>query len=182
MFHVEQNQLIMDLKSKIREVPDFPVDGVSFKDITTLLKEHEALDYVIDKIVSEFKDKKITKVIGIEARGFIFGGALARELKAGFIPARKKGKLPADKISETYKLEYGHDTIEMHSDALSQDDVVLIHDDLLATGGTAHSVYNMVKSLGIGSVYFSFLCDLEFIQTAEKTTIMNMNPHIFVKY
>ncbi|NLB92918.1 MAG: adenine phosphoribosyltransferase, partial [Bacteroidales bacterium] len=103
-------------------------------------------------------------------------------LKAGFVPARKKGKLPADKISETYKLEYGYDTIEMHSDALAEDDVVLIHDDLLATGGTANAVYNMVKSMGIRTVYFSFLCNLEFIHTPEKLIIQNMNPHVFVKY
>ncbi|MDX9910088.1 MAG: adenine phosphoribosyltransferase [Mariniphaga sp.] len=172
----------MDLKSKIREIPDFPVAGVSFKDITTLLKEHEALEFVVDEILSEFKNKNITKVIGIESRGFIFGGALANGLKAGFVPARKKGKLPADKISETYKLEYGYDTIEMHSDALAEDDVVLIHDDLLATGGTANAVYNMVKSMGIRTVYFSFLCNLEFIHTPEKLIIQNMNPHVLVKY
>ena len=172
----------MDLKSKIREIPDFPVAEISFKDITTLLKEHEALEFVVDEILSEFKNKNITKVIGIESRGFIFGGALANGLKAGFVPARKKGKLPADKISETYKLEYGYDTIEMHSDALAEDDVVLIHDDLLATGGTANAVYNMVKSMGIRTVYFSFLCNLEFIHTPEKLIIQNMNPHVLVKY
>lgn len=179
---MEQNQYIMDLKSKIREIPDFPVDGISFKDITTLLKEHESFEFVVDGIVSEFQHKNITKVVGIEARGFIFGGAVAKELKAGFVPVRKKGKLPAEKISETYKLEYGYDTIEMHSDALSEEDVVLIHDDLLATGGTAHAVYNMVKNAGIQAIYFSFICDLGFIQTPQKEIIQSLNPHIFVKY
>jgi adenine phosphoribosyltransferase len=172
----------MDLKSKIREIPDFPTRGISFKDITTLLKEKDAFRFVIKQIVSEFKGKHISKVLGIESRGFIVGGALASELNAGFVPVRKKGKLPAEKISETYKLEYGTDTIEMHRDAISEDDVVLIHDDLLATGGTAHAVYNMVKKAGVKRVYFSFICDLEFIETPHKKLIRKHNPHILVKY
>lgn len=172
----------MDLKSKIREIPDFPTKGISFKDITTLLKEKDAFRFVINEIVSEFKEKKISKVLGIESRGFIMGGALADQLNAGFVPVRKKGKLPAEKISESYQLEYGMDTIEMHKDALTEDDVVLIHDDLLATGGTANAVYNMVKRVGVKNVYFSFICDLEFIQTPQKKVIQNLNPHILVKY
>ncbi len=172
----------MDLKSKIREIPDFPTKGISFKDITTLLKEKDAFRFVINKIISEFKEKNISKVLGIESRGFIMGGALAHQLNAGFVPVRKKGKLPAEKISETYQLEYGMDTIEMHKDALKEDDVVLIHDDLLATGGTANAVYNMVKRVGVKNVYFSFICDLEFIQTPQKKVIQNLNPHILVKY
>ncbi|WP_372946894.1 adenine phosphoribosyltransferase [Mariniphaga sp.] len=173
---------MMDLKSKIREIPDFPTKGISFKDITTLLKEKDAFRFVINKIISEFKEKNISKVLGIESRGFIMGGALAHQLNAGFVPVRKKGKLPAEKISETYQLEYGMDTIEMHKDALKEDDVVLIHDDLLATGGTANAVYNMVKRVGVKNVYFSFICDLEFIQTPQKKVIQNLNPHILVKY
>jgi adenine phosphoribosyltransferase len=172
----------MDLKSKIREIPDFPTKGISFKDITTLLKDNKAFRYVTKEIVSEFKEKQISKVLGIESRGFIIGGALANELNAGFVPVRKKGKLPAEKISETYELEYGADTIEMHRDALSEEDVVLIHDDLLATGGTAHAVYNMVKRVGVKTVYFSFICDLEFIQNPQKNVIHQFNPHILVKY
>lgn len=172
----------MDLKSKIREIPDFPTKGINFKDITTLLKEKEAFRFVIKEIVLEFKEKGISKVLGIESRGFIAGGAIAVELNAGFVPVRKKGKLPAEKISETYELEYGVDTIEMHRDALSEKDVVLIHDDLLATGGTAYAVYNMVKKAGVKNVYFSFICDLEFIQTPQKRFIKEFNPHILVKY
>ena len=172
----------MDLKSKIREIPDFPTKGISFKDITTLLKEKDAFRFVTKAIVSEFKEKHITKVLGIESRGFIIGGALAYELNAGFVPVRKKGTLPAEKISATYELEYGMDTIEMHKDALSEDDIVLIHDDLLATGGTANAVYNMVKRAGVKSVYFSFICDLEFIQTPQKKVVQSLNPHILVKY
>jgi adenine phosphoribosyltransferase len=183
MFHVEQKtKSIMDLKSKIREVPDFPTKGISFKDITTLLKDKQAFRFVTDEIVTEFKDKRISKILGIESRGFIFGGALARELDAGFVPVRKKGKLPAGKISETYDLEYGTDTIEMHSDAISEEDVVLIHDDLLATGGTANAVYNILRRIGVQNIYFSFVCDLEFIQTPQKDVIKKFNPHILVKY
>ena len=172
----------MDLKSKIREIPDFPSKGINFKDITTLLKEHEALKYVADKIVEEFHDKKITKVLGIESRGFILGGAIACELNAGFVPVRKKGKLPAEKISETYQLEYGIDTIEIHRDAISPDDVLLIHDDLLATGGTTHAVLNLVKKVGVPKVYLSFICDLAFIHTEHKELIGQYNPHILVTY
>jgi len=172
----------MDLKSKIRETPDFPTKGISFKDITTLLKDKEAFRFVIGEMVTEFKDKGITKVLGIESRGFIAGGVLAYELNAGFVPVRKKGKLPAEKIHETYKLEYGTDTIEMHKDAILENDIVLIHDDLLATGGTANAVYNMVKRIGVKTIYFSFICDLEFIQTPQKEVIQKFNPQILVKY
>lgn len=172
----------MNLKDKIREVPDFPKKGINFIDITTLLKDKEAIQYITGKIVDEFRDKQISKVLGIEARGFILGGILAHELRAGFVPVRKKGKLPSDVISETYQLEYGTDTMEIHSDALSEEDVVLIHDDLLATGGTAQAVLNMIKQIGIKKVYFSFLCDLEFIQTPEKEILKQFDPHVLVKY
>ena len=172
----------MNLKDKIREVPDFPKKGINFIDITTLLKDKKAIQYITGKIVDEFRDKQISKVLGIEARGFILGGILAHELSAGFVPVRKKGKLPSDVISETYQLEYGTDTVEIHRDALSEEDVVLIHDDLLATGGTAQAVLNMIKQVGIKKVYFSFLCDLEFIQTPEKEVLKQFDPHVLVKY
>lgn len=172
----------MNLKDKIREVPDFPKKGINFIDITTLLKDKKAIQYITGKIVDEFRDRQISKVLGIEARGFILGGILAHELSAGFVPVRKKGKLPSDVISETYQLEYGTDTVEIHRDALSEEDVVLIHDDLLATGGTAQAVLNMIKQVGIKKVYFSFLCDLEFIQTPEKEVLKQFDPHVLVKY
>jgi adenine phosphoribosyltransferase len=172
----------MNLKSIIRQVPDFPKKGINFIDITTLIKDKEAFHFVSDAIADNFKDKKITKVLGIESRGFIFGGVLANDLGAGFVPVRKQGKLPAVKISETYDLEYGTDTIEIHSDALDKDDVVLIHDDLLATGGTASAVLNMLEKIGIEKIYFSFICDLEFLATPQKERINKFNPHILVKY
>ncbi len=172
----------MDLKSLIREVPDFPSKGINFKDITTLLKNGEALRYVSSQIVEEFSERKITKVLGIESRGFILGGLLACELNAGFVPVRKKGKLPAEKIAETYQLEYGTDSIEIHRDALSPDDVVLIHDDLLATGGTTNAVLNLVKKVGVSQIYLSFICDLGFIETDFKKDLQQYKPHILVTY
>ena len=172
----------MDFKSYIRVIPDFPTEGISFKDITTLLKERTIFNALLDDIFKKFEGKGITKVIGIEARGFILGGAVANMLNAGFVPARKKGKLPAEKLSESYDLEYGTDTVEMHSDALTKDDVVLIHDDLLATGGTALAVLNLVNTVGVKRVYFNFVCDLEFIKTEAKDIIDTYKPYIVIKF
>ncbi|HCY77491.1 MAG TPA: adenine phosphoribosyltransferase [Ignavibacteriales bacterium] len=172
----------MDLKKEIREIQDYPKEGISFKDITTLIKNPIALNYVIDKVVDEFKDKGITKVVGLEARGFIFGGAIASRLNAGFIPIRKKNKLPGKVMTETYALEYGEDRIEMHIDGLLENDIVLIHDDLLATGGTAEAALKMVERCGVGVVYFSFVCDLEFIDTPSKRKLNNYFIHTLVKY
>lgn len=172
----------MNLKSLIREIPDFPSKGISFKDITTLLKDPDALKIVVRSIVDHFQGKGITKVLGIEARGFILGGIIAKELNAGFIPVRKEGKLPAGKISEVYALEYGTDCVEIHKDALTKDDVILIHDDLLATGGTANAVLTLVKRIGIEKVFFSFIVDLEFIRTTSKEEVQKYDPQVLVKY
>ena len=172
----------MDLKKEIREIKDYPKEGISFKDVTTLFKNKEALKYVTSTIADNFKDKGITKVLGLEARGFIFGGAVANELDAGFVPVRKKGKLPCEIISETYDLEYGTDSVEMHVDALNKEDVVLIHDDLLATGGTALAALKLVQQCGVEKVYFSFICDLEFIQTPNKEVLKEYETQVLVKY
>lgn len=172
----------MDLKKEIREIPDYPKEGINFKDITTLVKNPVAFNFVVDSIVEEFKEKGITKVVALEARGFIFGGALANKLDAGFVPVRKKGKLPYKVITETYQLEYGEDRIEMHVDGLEKNDVVLIHDDILATGGTALATLNLVKKLGVDKVFFSFVCDLEFIDTPQKQILKEYNKHVLVKY
>jgi adenine phosphoribosyltransferase len=172
----------MDLKSEIREIQDYPKEGISFKDITTLIKNKDALNFVINSIVNEFKDKGVTKVVGLEARGFIFGGAIASGLNAGFVPIRKRNKLPYKVFSETYELEYGEDRIEMHQDGLTKDDIVLIHDDLLATGGTAHAALKMVEKCGVEKVYFSFVCDLVFIDTPSKRILSLYKPHVLVKY
>ncbi len=172
----------MDLKNMIREVPDFPTKGIGFKDITTLLKDQDALRYTSNRIVQEFRGKNITKVLGIESRGFILGGLLAYELNAGFVPVRKKGKLPAETLSESYQLEYGTDSIEIHRDALSPDDVVLIHDDLLATGGTTNAVLSLVKKVGVSVIYLSFICDLSFIKNEFKENLEVYKPHSLVSY
>lgn len=172
----------MNLKNEIREIPDYPKAGINFKDITTLLKNAEAFQYVIDKIVEEYKDAGITKVVCLEARGFIFGGAVAGRLNAGFVPVRKKDKLPSTVITETYQLEYGEDRIEMHVDSLNSNDVVLIHDDLLATGGTAFAALQLVKKLGVEKIYFSFVSDLEFIDTPLKRELMKHKTQVLVKY
>lgn len=148
------------LKQNLREIPDFPIPGILFYDVTTLFKSKECLKAIIDELYEMYKDKGITKVIGIESRGFILGGALAERLGAGFIMARKPGKLPAETIEETYQKEYGTDTIQLHKDAINEKDVVLLHDDLLATGGTMAATYRLVKRCGIQKAYVNFVIEL----------------------
>lgn len=172
----------MNLKKEIREIPNYPKEGINFKDITTLVKNKEAFGFAVDQIVDYFKDKGITKVVCLEARGFIFGGALAKELNAGFVPIRKPNKLPFDKISETYALEYGEDKVEMHVDAIDDNDIVLIHDDLLATGGTAHAALRITERSGAKKIYFSFICDLTFINTPHKDLIKKHETQVLVNY
>ena len=172
----------MDLKKEIREIQDYPKKGINFKDITTLIKNNIAFKQVLDEVTNYFQNKGVSKVVALEARGFIFGGAIAGRLNAGFVPIRKKNKLPAATISETYSLEYGEDLMEMHADALNESDIVLIHDDLLATGGTAKAALNMVKRYGVKEIYFSFVCDLEFINTDIKKEIFEYDTQILVKY
>jgi adenine phosphoribosyltransferase len=172
----------MDLKNCIREIPDFPKEGIIFKDITTLLKSKDSFKYAVENIYTAFAGKKITKVVSLESRGFIIGGALAFLLNAGFVPIRKSGKLPAETVSVIYDLEYGTDSIEIHRDSLSPDDVVLIHDDLLATGGTAMAALSLIKKLHVQEIYFSFLCDLSFIDSLLKRQIREFNPHILISF
>ena len=158
----------MDLASYIRDIPDWPKEGVMFKDITPLLASPEGLRGAIDALAEEFADAGVTKVMGAEARGFIFGGALAYKLGAGFVPARKPGKLPWDTTSVTYDLEYGTDSLEVHSDALDADDVVLIVDDVLATGGTAGAKAKLVQQVGARVAGFAFLIELDFFNGRSK--------------
>jgi adenine phosphoribosyltransferase len=172
----------MDLKKYIREVADFPQPGISFKDITTLIGDAAAYREVVDQITAHFANQGITRVVSLESRGFIVGGALAYRLGAGFVPIRKAGKLPASTIAMSYDLEYGTDTIEIHADALSPQDVVLIHDDLLATGGTALAALNLVRKMKVSRIYLSFICDLQFIQTPLKEELQKYEPHVLVSY
>lgn len=151
------------VKSKIRDILDFPQKGIVFKDLTTAFKDSQALNKIGDGLLQLYRDKGITKVVGIESRGFIAGSILAFELGAGFVPVRKPGKLPADTISMSYDKEYGKDTIEIHSDAITEDDIVVIHDDVLATGGTMAAAYNLVKSMNPKKIYVSFIVELEML-------------------
>ena len=157
-----------DLKEYIRSVQDFPKQGIVFRDLTTLLKNSVALKEAINQLYDSTEGLKIDKVVGIESRGFIFGAILAERLNVGFIPVRKPGKLPAETEKEFYDLEYGKDSIEIHKDAISPGDKVLIHDDLLATGGTAKAAINLVEKLGGEVVQVSFLVELSFLHGREK--------------
>ena len=149
------------LLNNLREIPDFPIPGILFYDVTTLFKNAECLNEMLDTLYKIYKDKGITKVVGIESRGFILGGALAARLGAGFVMARKPGKLPADTIEETYAKEYGTDSIQIHKDAIDEDDVVLLHDDLLATGGTMAATHRLVQKCGAKKTYINFVIELE---------------------
>lgn len=157
-----------DLKSYIRDIPDFPKKGIIFKDITTLLKDPKAFKLALEAMTKLYKGKKIDYVVAIESRGFIFGSVLAYKLGAGFVPVRKKGKLPYKTTSVTYDLEYGTDTLEIHSDAFSANSRILIVDDLLATGGTLQAVVKLVKGLGAKVVGVGFLIELSFLNGREK--------------
>lgn len=150
-----------EVKNAIRNVPDFPIPGIQFKDITTALARPECLKWMRDEIVRRYKDLGITQVVGIESRGFILAPAIAMEIGAGFVPIRKHNKLPAEKVSVTYAKEYGDDTIQIHKDALDPDDVVLIHDDILATGGSMEAAINLVKKLGVMKIYVNCIIELD---------------------
>ena len=149
-----------ELIKSIRIVPDFPVKGIQFFDVTTLFKDSNAYKEVLNRICDIYKDKGITKVAGIESRGFISGAAIADRLGAGFVPVRKPGKLPATALRESYQKEYGTDTLEIHADAICPDDVVLIHDDILATGGTALATIRLVKHFNPKAVFLNFIIDI----------------------
>ena len=158
----------IDLKAQIRNIPDFPKPGILFRDITTLLKDKRAFKLAVDTLAKKYKNKKIDLVVAVEARGFILGGAIAHKLGAGFVPVRKKGKLPAKANAVTYDLEYGSDTLEIHHDAISRENRVLIVDDLLATGGTVKAVTDLVKQLEGKIVGIAFLIELLDLKGRDK--------------
>ena len=158
----------MDFKNYIRDIPDFPGKGITFKDITPLLKDGKALREASEALFALVADKKIDKVVGMESRGFFFAPILAARLGAGFVPVRKDGKLPSHKISESYLLEYGQDSLEIHSDGILPGERVLIHDDVLATGGTARAVCELVERLGGKVVQCLFLLELDKLQGIRK--------------
>ncbi|HLR21275.1 MAG TPA: adenine phosphoribosyltransferase [Tissierellaceae bacterium] len=170
----------MDLRSKIRVIDNFPVEGISFKDVTTLTKDKEAYVHAINLMVEDLKDKNIDYILGPEARGFLFGGVVAYLLGVGFIPVRKPGKLPAEVVSEEYELEYGVNTLEIHADAIKEGDRVAIVDDLLATGGTVSSTAKIVESLGGQVVAMEFLIELESLKGRKRLKDYYINS--LVKY
>jgi adenine phosphoribosyltransferase len=168
------------LIDSIRCIPDFPKKGIVFRDITTLLKNAEALKITVDLFTEKYRDLKIDKVIGIESRGFIIGSALAVKLGAGFVPVRKKGKLPAEVITEQYALEYGTDSVEMHVDAIKPGDRILLHDDLLATGGTMCAAIKLVERLQAKIIGVSFLIELSFLQG--RNHLQGQDVYSLIKY
>jgi len=151
------NKTLMD---NLRCIPDFPQPGINFRDVTTLFKSHECLQIMVDELYEIYKDKGITKIVGIESRGFVIASALAVRLGAGVVLCRKPGKLPAATVQESYTKEYGTDTIEIHRDAIEENDVVLLHDDLLATGGTMRAAYNLVKKFNPKAIYVNFIIEI----------------------
>lgn len=151
------NEILM---KNLRSVPDFPQKGINFRDVTTLFKNPECLRIMLDELYEIYKEKGITKIVGIESRGFVIASALAVKMNAGVVLCRKPGKLPAETVQESYAKEYGTDTIEIHKDSISEDDVVLLHDDLLATGGTMRAAYNLVKKFNPKKIYVNFLIEI----------------------
>ena len=148
------------LIKNLRNVPDFPIPGIQFKDVSTLFKNSKCMKIMVNELYDIYKDKGITKVVGIESRGFVVGAALAVKLGAGFVMCRKPGKLPAQTVQESLMKEYGKDTIEIHSDAINENDVVLLHDDLLATGGSMKAAYNLVQKFAPKKTYINFIIEL----------------------
>ena len=152
------------LLKNLRCIPDFPVKGINFRDVTTLFKNNECLNIMLEELYEIYKDKGITKIVGIESRGFVMASALALKLGAGIVLCRKPGKLPAATVQESYAKEYGTDTIEIHRDAIDENDIVVIHDDLLATGGTMLAAYELVKSMNPKKVYIDFIVELSGLE------------------
>jgi adenine phosphoribosyltransferase len=173
---------IEKIKNNIRNIPDFPTQGIQFKDVTTLFKEPEILKELSIGLCEIYKDKSITKVVGIESRGFILGPLLAERLNAGFIPIRKPGKLPAAVFEEIYEKEYGSDCIQIHQDAILSRDVVLLHDDLLATGGTMKAAVNLIKKFNPKNIYVNFLIELEALKGRELFEKMKIQIDSIIKY
>ena len=172
----------MNLYNYIRDIPDFPKKGIIFKDITPLLKNKEAYNYTIEEFKKRIIEKKIDYIIGIESRGFILGAALAQSLNCGFVPIRKKGKLPYTVISETYDLEYGKDTLEMHIDALEANNNVVLIDDVLATGGTISASLKMLETFKVNIIECQFLIEIKTLNGYEKIVSLNKKHYSLINF
>jgi adenine phosphoribosyltransferase len=171
---------VADLRAKIRDIKNFPTEGILFKDITTLLKDGPAWRFAVDSLANRYQGERVDVVVGVESRGFIFGGAIAHQLRAGFVPVRKVGKLPAKTIEVEYELEYGRDALAMHEDAISPGQRVLAVDDLLATGGTMAATLRLVEQLGGRVVGVAFMIELAFLHGREK--LKNYPLHSLIVY
>lgn len=159
---------IDEVKKSIRNIPDFPKPGIQFKDVSTAFRNEKILSFIISEIQRHYQSESITKVVAIESRGFILGGAVAHALNAGFVPIRKPGKLPYETFSMSYDLEYGVDVMEIHSDALDSNDVVLLHDDLLATGGTINAAIQLVQKFNVKSIFVNSFVELDSLKGRER--------------
>ena len=171
---------VAELRAKIRDIKDFPTEGILFKDITTLLKDGPAWRFAVDALASRYQSERVDVVVGVESRGFIFGGAIAHQLKAGFVPVRKVGKLPGKTIEVEYELEYGRDALAMHEDAITPGQRVLAVDDLLATGGTMAATLRLVEQLGGRVIGVAFMIELAFLHGREK--LKNYPLHSLIAY
>ena len=171
---------VAELRGKIRDIKNFPTEGILFKDITTLLKDGPAWRFAVDALASQYQSERVDVVVGVESRGFIFGGAIAHQLRAGFVPVRKLGKLPGKTISVEYELEYGRDALAMHEDAITPGQRVLAVDDLLATGGTMAATLRLVEQLGGRVVGVAFMIELAFLHGREK--LKNYPLHSLIVY
>ncbi len=165
---------MLNLSDYIRDIKDFPKQGIIFKDITTLLQDKNAFEHSMELLYQHYKNEKIDKVVGIESRGFIGGAVLAYKLGAGFVPVRKKGKLPSDVLQQEYQLEYGTSAVEIHVDSIAKGERVLIHDDVLATGGTAEATCQLVEKLGGKIIGLSFIIELSFLHPQKKNSHHNI--------
>ena len=174
--------LITDLKASIRSIPDYPRPGIMFRDITTLLGDARAFRRAVDELVHPYAGGKVDKIAGIEARGFILGGAVAHQLSAGFVPIRKKGKLPHQTVSIAYSLEYGVDAMEMHADAIGQEERVILVDDLIATGGTAIAAVNLLRQIGADIVGACFIIDLPDLGGGEKLRALDVDVRTLMSF
>ena len=175
-----RNMDVAELRAKIRDIKDFPTEGILFKDITTLLKDGPAWRFAVDSLASRYQAERVDVVVGVESRGFIFGGAVAHQLRAGFVPVRKVGKLPGKTIEVEYELEYGRDALAMHEDAITPGQRVLAVDDLLATGGTMAATLRLVEQLGGRVVGVAFMIELAFLHGREK--LKNYPLHSLIVY
>ena len=175
-----RNMDVAELRAKIRDIKDFPTEGILFKDITTLLKDGPAWRFAVDSLANRYQAERVDVVVGVESRGFIFGGAVAHQLRAGFVPVRKVGKLPGKTIEVEYELEYGRDALAMHEDAITPGQRVLAVDDLLATGGTMGATLRLIEQLGGRVVGVAFMIELAFLGGREK--LKNYPLHSLIVY